>query len=182
MDIDKAFERTNHTTFLNAASKAGITGTPLNWIKDFLNNRSFNVHFQGTISDAQFLKTGTPQGSVLSPTLFNLLITNILDIKFPPSTEVLAYADDLIIVSFGRNPDIQLQKTLDLVSEKTQKTGMFFSPAKTRSMTFFGSKPASFRMGKHKIESVLEYKYLGIVIDHKLLFAKHISSKLSKHD
>lgn len=117
---------------------------------------------------------------MLSPSLFNILVKSIVAIKLPPTTYVLAYADDLAIVSYGLHPTIYLQRTLDDISAVTQKTGMFFLAAKTKTMTFFSLKPNSFMLGRDHLESVASCKYLGLIIDSKLSFAQHIKTLKTK--
>lgn len=48
---------------------------------------------QGCKSDTKTLNLGTPQGGVLSPTLFNVLMLPLADMKLPKNSTVIAYAD-----------------------------------------------------------------------------------------
>ena len=103
MDLDKAFERADHLAILASLVSLGIKGRLITWIEDFLTNRKMKVTFQGVYSDPHSLTTGSPQGSVLSPTLFNALVILLLSISLPTSVNILGYADDLAIISHGMN-------------------------------------------------------------------------------
>ena len=50
------------------------------WIKIFLSDRSFEVSWQGKTSETYQIKRGVPQGSCLSPTLFNIFFSDIDEI------------------------------------------------------------------------------------------------------
>lgn len=54
----------------------------LSWIGDYFTKRTDKVRFQGQLSQHIPLENGTPQGRVLSPSLFNILISCILNITF----------------------------------------------------------------------------------------------------
>lgn len=52
------------------------------------------------------MTAGVPQGSVLGPTLWNILYNcSILELDVPEGVTLLAYADDLAIVIVGKNED-----------------------------------------------------------------------------
>ena len=53
----------------------GLRGRLPNYISNFLSDRSFNVRIGSTLSDTFEQEQGVPQGSILSPTLFNIKIT-----------------------------------------------------------------------------------------------------------
>ena len=56
----------------------GLRGRLPNFISNFLSDRSFNVRIGSTLSDTFEQEQGVPQGSILSPTLFNIKINNIV--------------------------------------------------------------------------------------------------------
>jgi len=73
----------------------GIITTYLtNWIINFIHNREYRLIADGCKSTPRKATEGLPQGSVLSPTLFNVFIDTIYT-AFPPTTEHILYADDI---------------------------------------------------------------------------------------
>ena len=56
---------------------SGIRGWIFKWIRNFLNGRSFQVQIKDTLSDQMSSSNGCPQGSVISPILFLLMINDL---------------------------------------------------------------------------------------------------------
>ena len=97
----------SHALHLNRLKyRFSITGSALNWIKEYLEDFSQyvvigNLDTDGTKSDEKTLKEGIPQGSVLGPILFTLYISPIRDICRKYNINFHTYADDQqIFLSF----------------------------------------------------------------------------------
>lgn len=58
-----------------------------NSIMDFLNNRSIQVKIATEISRRCLVENGTPQGSVISPLLFNIIINEVFFLMFNQGLE-----------------------------------------------------------------------------------------------
>lgn len=63
---------------LTALKSHGINGRILNYIQLFLQDRSFQVNFNGCKSSKKLQENGIPQGEVISVTLFLVAINDIL--------------------------------------------------------------------------------------------------------
>ena len=69
----------------------GIRVNTLNWIKDFLDNRTQSVILNGSNLDSIPVPSGVPQGSVLGPMLFLAYINDLPD---QVKSRVRLFADD----------------------------------------------------------------------------------------
>ena len=96
-DLEKAFELVTKEVLLESAAQLGIRGRLLLWLDDYVTNRTGTVHFQGKTSKVNYLSNGTPQGSSLSPLLFNMVINRLLQLDQGSKVQMTAYADDLAI-------------------------------------------------------------------------------------
>ena len=97
VDLKSAFDKANHDVILEELVHKGIKGRLLKWIGDYLCGRRSIVYFQGFESHEMNFELGTPQGGVLSPMLFNILMNRIGRHNFPHGTQVLIYADDILV-------------------------------------------------------------------------------------
>ena len=144
IDIEKAFEMVSPIVILHALVSVGIHGKMLKWLQDFLTHRSGNVKFQNEKSSTVQFMNVTPQGSCLSPTLFSYVINGLLKLELPSTVQLVAYADDLVLSCVHRDKDKvvnNLQQALELLQAKALSYGLQFSPAKSKAMWFYTSKP-----------------------------------------
>ena len=79
LDFKKAFESVPHKRLIGVLRQYGVTGRTLNWITDFLSGRQQRVVINDSRSSWQPVKSGIPQGSVLSPVLFLMYINTMPD-------------------------------------------------------------------------------------------------------
>ena len=101
LDFEKAFELANPAAILISLVRKGIKGHILAWNKNYLMNRQARVRFQGTLSTYKDLENGTPQGGILSPYLFSLLMENLLNLQLPRNVDIFIFADDVCVVVRG---------------------------------------------------------------------------------
>ena len=64
------------------------------WLHNYLANRRRSVVVNGTTSESLHAISGVPEGSILGPLLFLIDITNG---PFSPGTQIVLYADDILL-------------------------------------------------------------------------------------
>lgn len=94
LNLEKAFELANREAMINTFTKRGVIGKLVAWCNDYLTQRKACVRFQGHISNLPHFENGTPQGGILSPFLFNILMAELISTETPIYVHILAYADD----------------------------------------------------------------------------------------
>lgn len=92
LDVEKAFDMTWHTGIFRKLHALGLRGNFLIFIRNFLANSTFQVKIGYTLSGKFHLQNGVPQGSILSPTQFSIIINNFLSTA-PQSLNYSLYAD-----------------------------------------------------------------------------------------
>ena len=70
LDFSKTFDVFPHQRLLHKLDHYGIWGTTLNWIRNFLTNRTQKVVVIGSSSESACVKSGVPKGTVLGRLLF----------------------------------------------------------------------------------------------------------------
>ena len=76
-DLKGAFDQADHSGILHKLAQSGIRGRMLRWLQAYLTGRSFRVSVAGSLSSAHLTRSGVPQGSILSPLLFNVLLQDL---------------------------------------------------------------------------------------------------------
>ena len=79
LDFSKAFGKVNHRKLCLKLEHYGVRRELLNWIKNYLSNRTQKVIVEGKISDSVTVISGVPQGTVLEPLFFLLYINDLPD-------------------------------------------------------------------------------------------------------
>ena len=183
MDYQKAFDSVPHRRLVSKVKAHGISGNTLNWIQDFLSNRTQRVIINGTQSEDRTVTSGIPQGSVLGPILFVLYIN---DLPSRVKSEIRLFADDTKL--FTRS-DIDgatdtLQEDLDLLQNWSEQWLLRFHPEKCHVLKLGHQKSnVTYEMKKKdqegnvtiiQLEESEFEKDLGVYIDNKLNFKEHV--------
>ncbi|XP_076038223.1 uncharacterized protein LOC143023550 [Oratosquilla oratoria] len=96
LDIAKAFDTVWHAKLLHKLKSLGVSPAIYDFTRSFLSNRSISVRWKGTLSQQAPVDMGVPQGSVVAPLLFTLLLADVGK-GVRNDTVVTAYADDVAL-------------------------------------------------------------------------------------
>jgi retron-type reverse transcriptase len=107
LDIEKGFDTTWHTGLLYKLSKLDFSVSLIKLISSLLYNRKVFVSVEGELSTPRIMKAGVPQGSVLSPTLFNMYVN---DIPQAIGVHLALFADDTCLYVTERKEGYVLRK------------------------------------------------------------------------
>ena len=176
-DLKSAFDSVNHIKLLKTLADIGIKGKMLTWLISFLSDRKIQVLLEDKVSNTYNINTGVPQGSILSPLLFIILLCTIPNIIPILSKE---FADDIVFAITAdtlEDAETLMQDAIERFLEWCKKTKLILQPLKTKVMCFTKKKdktPRLFLEGT-EIDVVTRYKYLGMTLDSpNLTWGPHI--------
>ena len=185
LDVSKAFDKVWHNGLVYKLLRSGMSLSLVKIIKSFLKNRTFQVKHLGSLSTIKPIVSGVPQGSILSPLLYNIFMH---DIPLNTAGTTLAqYADDTAILYRSRSPRvifIRLQAALENLDNYFNKWRISINPAKTVAILFSrrrnAAPPTLLNLLDHDIPWSDTCKYLGVILDKKLTWSAHIHSARNK--
>ena len=98
IDLSAAFDTIDHGILLKRLEERyGLGSTVLTWFSSYLENRSYRVKVEDSLSPEFLLKYGVPQGSLLGPVLFTLYVEPLEPIVKAFGLTIRLYADDSTI-------------------------------------------------------------------------------------
>ena len=179
LDFSKAFDKVNHHKLLIKMDHYGIRGKLLDWMKDFLSERTQQVVVNGESSTKEKVTSGVPQGTVLGPLLFLIYINDLPD---RVKSQIRLFADDSYLYRTINNPQdtVQLQQDLDELTKWENEWSMEFHAGKCKLLCVTNKlKPikSSYYM---KLDTVETGKYLGVLINKHLSWKPHVDAICKK--
>lgn len=170
-DLSKAFDCVSHRLLLRKIAHYGISDKVHSMLASYLVNRKQMVVLDGARSTLKSLNHGVPQGSVLGPLLFLILVNDlVLDGR------TLLFADDTTLVTRGKDVraiEVEAAEVLKLARRWFQENKLQMNEGKTQKLL------CTLKQGIQNNEQE-PVKLLGFWLDAKLTWTPHIASVCSK--
>jgi len=179
IDYRKAFDSVDSNLLLLKLFLYDFTNSALALVGDYFKGRSQCTKVQGKVSEPADILLGVTQGSVLGPLFFLLFINDLAYLLQGLSSKL--FADDTTIYSSGPDLDSVVKDfqarikplstwcSLNRLDINWSKTFVMFVTKERVSL------PSSVDLNGVSVSVVTEFKLLGVTLDNKLNFDKHIS-------
>ena len=175
VDFRKAFDCVPRQKLFDKLRKEGVHGRFLDVLISMYSNDKSAVKINNKLTQSFTCYAGVKQGCMLSPTLFNLYLSDLpKSLNTTSSTDImlgdksincLLYADDLVI--FSRSAK-SLQIILNKLESFCKNADLSVNLDKTKIMVFNNCGKSlnnySFRYGADELENVKSYRYLGLIM------------------
>jgi hypothetical protein len=179
LDIEAAFDKVPHSDLIFKLYQQVQPTWLLQLLQSYYSNRSFRVKTPHAISALKPIRAGTAQGAVISPTLFNIYISDIPKIK---GVHLFQFADDTLFLIKQRTALLsktKAQQQLNELQKWEERWRTKINPTKSAAIVHFRTKKTDPVIELHYQDQALpittSYKYLGIIIDKNMNFSKHVN-------
>ena len=175
VDFKKAFDSVPRDVIFQKLLNRNINGKFYDCLISIYSKDMSCIKIGDTITEPFSTNQGVKQGCILSPTLFNIFLSDCQNITEQGQCEpvqiqeglklgCLIWADDLILLS---ESEAGLKNMLAALKSYTIKNGMTINIKKTKVMIFNkGGRHIrrDIRFGNDKLETTRQYKYLGFMV------------------
>ena len=181
LDFAKAFDKVDYGVLMHCLRAAGIQGKIGIWVHNFLTDRSQYVKVNGTKSSPTRVISGVPQGTVLGPLLFIVLLTSIGE-NISEDCYLSSFADDTKLVKKTRNVSDaeEFQRSLNWVYQWATNYNMKFNGTKFNLLRIgdndgLRSETVYLDCDSNVINESLTAKDLGVLMSSCGSFTPHIN-------
>jgi len=175
-DLSKAFDCVDRGILLKKLEYYGIIGSKIKLFESYLTNRQQKIFLNNSMSGTASVEYGVPQGSVLGPFLFVIMVNDLPD---NVSAKTIMFADD---VTFFKSDKCYDRLSNDMKELVLNEAGSWYSSNKfllnrdkTQCITFSLNN-----MLLNSINEVNHVKLLGIHLDSRLSWETHIDTVCNK--
>lgn len=177
LDIKNAFNTASWEKIIEELRKRDISLYLINLVEEYFTDRKVKVGKGTTIP----IDAGVPQGSVIGPTLWNVLYDGVLDLAWMRGVTAIAYADDLALMIEAEDiPDLvfKANESLEQIDEWMKRMELQLAPQKTEAVVLKGTRKKKwdfyFNLAGTQIPIKRELRYLGVIVNYRLTFGPHV--------
>lgn len=172
-DITRAFDCVDVNLLIDKLFSFGFRGVSLDWMVSFLTDRYISVNVNGARSSEIKIPLGVPQGSVLGPLCF-LLMINDLPGYFKSGYPIIFADDTSVIVSTKKPEDLErfIINTVTNMRTWCAMNRLVLNDNKTKFVYFHKRRPLPNLQEQFTTETCVDL--LGVKVDDNLSWNYHI--------
>ena len=140
LDITSAFDNILPTKLVNMLIAKGVPYPIVGYVWQWTRGRTVSTRWNGALSPPKVMRKGIPQGSSLSPWLFNIYLDDMLaSLSKLPDVTPIAYADDVSLLVRGtsvEDVERQLTNALTVIHSHLSSLGLNMNLAKCSACLF----------------------------------------------
>ena len=146
LDVRKAFDSVTHSELLKKLHSLGLPSHLINWLQSYLCSRSQSVRIGNSLSSSLPVSSGVPQGSILGPILFLILINEVGALSLSSRARLFLFADDILLLHPLSSSSCwgALQEDLNLITSWLTHSSLSVNPSKSKYMIFSFKSQAAF--------------------------------------
>ena len=182
LDIEAAFDNVSFKAISEAIKATKVDPATAQWITNMVTHRFIRINHKGVTKTTR-VRRGCPQGGILSPFLWNLVVDDLLAYSARDTPCYLqAFADDLVSLAEGNDLDViwdRTRRTINTIENWCQTKELSISALKTKVVMFTWNTKWTLRpikVGNTTIGLSTSAKFLGVTLDSKLNFNEHITN------
>jgi hypothetical protein len=181
IDFSSAFNTMRPSTLISKLLDMNVNPALCKWVLDYLRQRPQRVRVNNTLSALKHTCIGAPQGCVLSPVLFTIYTDNHRSAD--PSVRIVKYADDTALLGLlpaGSGEDVYFN-AITSFKRQCDSDDLRLNVSKTKEMIVDFRKSganvthAPVVIDDQAVQTVDQYKYLGLTIQSNLKWTTHIA-------
>ena len=189
LDLEDAYNRVDYGILMRTLVNMEVDPFIILWIGNALLKRKVALRVGPWTSDVKSITPGLPQGSALSPVLFNVYTVGITSNQLEAPGKTLSFADDVLVYRHGKDrEDIarSAQEELDRLGEwcgefkgriHPDKAGVLWCSLNNHAVK--AVMPAVYMEGK-ELKREQSLRYLGVTFDRSLCGSEHITRIVGK--
>jgi len=187
IDIKGAFDNARWIDIVNSLHDLNMPVQLIDLVQSFLTDRRITSTY-GTSTVSKDLSKSCPQGSALSPILWNVLLNSLLTSFNVPNSKIIAFADDISVILWSRNAKglyKQIKKSITFIHNWCSGNGLELSASKTQILNLHRKHVKPIKFQRTTVQQTQKVKILGVTIGNshfrnKLNFTDHIDTILNK--